>query len=303
MTLVAFNDLMAHAERGQYAVGYFECWNLESLLAVADAAEATRSPVLLGFSGLTLPHPARVRRDPLNVYASMGLEACRAVTIPAALVFNECPDFYRVLEAAALGYGLVMFSDESLSLEEQAVRVQQVAETAHQAGAAAEGEALSLPGLSGELLEIPEQIPLSEVQTAREFVEKTRVDAFAVNLGQLHLHGRQEVRLNLDLLQELRNALEVPLVLHGASSVNRQDLMAAIELGIRKINVGSALKQAYFESMRKACANVGDGYNPYEVIGSGQSSDVLMAGRVALQREVEELMRLFGSAGKGDSTL
>jgi fructose/tagatose bisphosphate aldolase len=218
-------------------------------------------------------------------------------------VFNECPDFYRVLEAAALGYSLVMFSDESLSLEEQAARVQQVAETAHQAGAAAEGEALSLPGLSGELLEIPEQIPLSEVQTAREFVEKTGVDAFAVNLGQLHLHGRQEVRLNLDLLQELRNALEVPLVLHGASSVNRQDLVAAIELGIRKINVGSALKQAYFESMRKACANVGDGYNPYEVIGSGQSSDVLMAGRVALQREVEELMRLFGSAGKGDSTL
>ena len=141
------------------------------------------------------------------------------------------------------------------------------------------------------------------MQTAREFVEKTGVDAFAVNLGQLHLHGRQEVRLNLDLLQELRNALEVPLVLHGASSVNRQDLVAAIELGIRKINVGSALKQAYFESLRTACSSVGEGYNPYEVIGSGQSSDVLMAGRVALQREVEELMRLFGSAGKGNSTL
>jgi fructose/tagatose bisphosphate aldolase len=300
MTIVAFNDLMAQAEHGKYAVGYFECWNLESLLAVADAAEATRSPVLLGFSGLTLPHPARTRRDPLNVYASMGLEVCRAISVPAGLVFNECPDFYRVLEAVALGYSLVMFSDESLSLEEQAARVQQVVETAHQAGTAVEGEALSLPGLSGELVEIPEQIPLSEVQTARDFISQTGVDAFAVNLGQLHLHGRQEVRLNLDLLQELRHALEVPLVLHGSSSVNCQDLVEAIQLGIRKINVGSALKQAYFESMQTACSSIGDGYNPYEVIGSGQSNDVLMAGRVALQRAVEELMRLFGSAGKGN---
>ena len=74
MTLVGFSDIMAHAEQGGYAVGYFECWNLESLLAVADAAEATRSPVLLGFSGLTLPHPARSRNDPLSAYAAMGLE-------------------------------------------------------------------------------------------------------------------------------------------------------------------------------------------------------------------------------------
>ena len=301
MTIVAFNDLMAHAEWGGYAVGYFECWSLESLLAVADAAEATRSPVLLGFSGLTLPHPARTRNDPLSAYASMGLEVCRAISVPTALVFNECPHFFRVLEAVAMGYNLVMFSDESLSLDEQTARVQQVAEAAHQAGAAVEGEALSLPGLSGELLEIPEYIPLTEVTAAREFVEQTGVDAFAVNLGQLHLHGRQEVRLDLDLLNELSNALEVPLVLHGASSVNRQDLVEAIRLGIRKINIGSALKQAYFESLRAACGSVSQGYNPYEVIGSGQSGDVLMAGRVALQNKVEEFMRLFDSAGKGDS--
>ncbi len=56
MPIVPFRDLMTHAEEGQYAVGYFECWNLESLLAVADAAEATRSPVILGVSGIYLPH-------------------------------------------------------------------------------------------------------------------------------------------------------------------------------------------------------------------------------------------------------
>jgi len=301
MTIASFNELMDHARREGYAIGYFECWNLESLLAVADAAEATFSPILLGFSGIYLPHPARARQDPLNVYAAMGLEVCRAISVPAALVFNECPDFYRVLEAIALGYGMVMFSDENLALNEQTTRVEQVVEAAHQAGVAVEGEVASLPGVGGGLQEAPEQVALSEVEIARDFVHKTGVDALAVNLGQLHLHGRQQVPLNLKRLRELKDAIEVPLVLHGASSVHRPDLTEAIRLGICKINVGSILKQTYFKNLRAACGGVNDEYNPYEVIGSGLSSDVLMAGRVALQNEVEALMRLFGSAGKADS--
>jgi hypothetical protein len=89
MPLAPFAELMADAERGGYAVGYFESWNLESLLAVCDAAEATRSPVLLGFSGIYLPHPARVAREPLNLYAALGLEAIRGLSVPACLVFND----------------------------------------------------------------------------------------------------------------------------------------------------------------------------------------------------------------------
>jgi ketose-bisphosphate aldolase len=300
MTLVAFNQLMAHAEQERYAVGYFECWDLESLMAVADAAEATGSPVLLGFSGIYLPHPQRVRNEPPSVYAALGLQVCREISVPAALVFNECPTLERVCEAIELGYSLVMFSDERLSQEDQIDCVRQAAEAAHIAGAAVEGEASALPGVGGDLDEVPEQVALTDVQTARDFIERTGVDAFAVNIGQMHLHGRREVQLNLERLGELHQAVEVPLVLHGASSVSRQDLGEAVQLGIRKINVGSTLKQAFFESLRAACRGVHEGYNPYEVIGSGLREDVLMAGRVALQREVEELMLIFGSAGKAD---
>ena len=85
MTLVPFNTLMNDAMAGGYAVGYFESWNLESLLAVADAAEAVRSPVILGFSGIYLPHPQRVVKDPLQVYAAMGFEVCRRIRVPACL--------------------------------------------------------------------------------------------------------------------------------------------------------------------------------------------------------------------------
>jgi fructose/tagatose bisphosphate aldolase len=148
---------------------------------------------------------------------------------------------------------------------------------------------------------MPGDARLTKVETACEFVEETGVDAFAVNIGQVHLHGKRAVHLDLDLLRELYDALDVPLVLHGATSVSESDLVDGIRFGIRKINVGSALKQAYFETLRAVCDTTGDTYNPYDVIGSGLREDVLMAGRIALQRKVEHYMRLFGSAGKAES--
>ena len=196
-----------------------------------------------------------------------------------------------------------MFSDESLPLEEQTARVRQVVISSHQMGAAVEGEALTLPGVAGDLLEKPAQISLTEVEAALNFVAETNVDAFAVNIGQMHLHGRQQVGLDLDRLQDLYAALQVPLVLHGASSVYPEHLSKAVACGIRKINVGSLLKQVYFENLQEAIYSTRREYNPYEVIGSGLECDVLMTGRVALQSKVEGLMHLFGSAGKADSLL
>ncbi len=300
MPLVAFGELMTEAARGHYAVGYFESWNLESLMAVADAAEAVHSPVLLGFSGIYLPHPERVVREPLSAYAAMGLESCRSLSVPSALVFNESPHLEPVLEAIDLGFGLVMFSDENLDLTSQTSRVAQVVKAAHRQRVAVEGEVAALPGIGGGLAEaVEEEMHLTDLDSARDFLDQTGVDALAVNVGQVHLHGRREVGLDLAHLEALNRALPVPLVLHGATSVRRQDLVEAIQLGVCKINVGSLLKQVYLQALRRACAAVEEpSSNPYEVVGSGLAADVLIPGRLAVQHAVEELMVLFGSAGK-----
>ncbi len=90
--------------------------------------------------------------------------------------------------------------------------------------------------------------------------------------------------------------MDVPLVLHGASSVEPDDLAAAVRRGVRKINVGSVLKQSYFQALCAACGQTKADANPYEIIGSGLPEDVLMAGRLAMQKTVEQWMALFGSA-------
>jgi fructose/tagatose bisphosphate aldolase len=67
---------------------------------------------------------------------------------------------------------------------------------------------------------------------------------------------------------------------------------------VRKVNVGSILKKAFFGALREACARVGPNYNPYDICGSGGASDVFMTARIAMRDVVEDMMRLFGSAGK-----
>ncbi len=298
MPLVSFGDLMAAAGEGGYAVGYFECWDMASLMAVADAAEATRSPALLGFSGIYLPHPERVVNEPLSVYAALGQAVCRALPVPAGLIYNESPDLDSLVKAIDLGFSLVMFSDESLEPPAQRQRVGQVVEIAHERGVAVEGEVRALAGVGGVLPAANDDARLTGPEEAAAFVAETGVDALAVNLGQMHLHGRRSLSLDLERLGQLREQVHVPLVLHGASSIQRNDLRTAINLGVRKINVSSLLKQAYFGALREACMAAGESINPYEVIGSGLKEDVLVAARLALQEVVMELMDLFGSAGK-----
>ncbi|HIJ72578.1 MAG TPA: hypothetical protein HPP83_00615 [Candidatus Hydrogenedentes bacterium] len=298
MPLTSFKQMLDAAERGGYAVGYFESWDLASTLAVADAAEAARSPVILGFSGMYLSHPERAARDRLSHYAAFGLDVCRSLSVPACLLFNECSNLAWVLEAIDLGFQVVMFTDEALSFDEQAATVRQVADAAHARAAAVEGEITPLTGAGGGHVGTAARHPATDVVQALEFLERTQVDALAVDIGQVHTHGRTEARLDLERLANLHASLRVPLVLHGATSVAPADLAEAPRRGIRKINVGSALKQVYFDALRQACARAPRDYNPYEVIGSGLATDVLTVARVTLQRKVEGLIELFGSAGK-----
>lgn len=300
MALVTLPEMLADAKRGRYAVGYFESWNLESLLAVADAAVAMRSPVILGFSGIYLPHADRVTSDPLEIYADMALRVARSIDVPACVLFNESPHRAWVERAIDCGFNAVMFSDEEMPTERQRPIIRELAVKAHNAAVAIEGEVAALHGVGGDVGDLPSSIELTSPQDALAFVEQTNVDALAVNVGQVHLHGRSIVRLSLDRISQIADTVDVPLVLHGATSVGHDDLREAISRGICKVNVGSVLKQHAIRAMTHAISLVGDGDNPYEVIGSGLSNDILIAGRLAVQNCVEQFMDVFGSSGRAN---
>src|SRR5436305_10109563 len=104
MPLEPIYELTRHACKIGYAIGYFESWNLESLQGVIDAAEETRSPIIIGFNGDFLRRPDRLARERLDWYGALGRAAADTASIPCAVLFNECPADDWVRQAATCGF-------------------------------------------------------------------------------------------------------------------------------------------------------------------------------------------------------
>ncbi|MHB1276034.1 MAG: class II fructose-bisphosphate aldolase [Candidatus Humimicrobiaceae bacterium] len=298
MSNVSIKELMEDAQKRSYAVGYFESWDLESALAVAKAAENKRSPVIIGFSGIYLPSSERVFKSDLKIYADMAIKITQLINVPSATLFNESPYLDSILECIDLGFDLVMYTDKNISYEKQKENIIKVVKKAHLNEVAVEAEIASLPGAGEFISQKPDNFKYTEAVTAKNFVEETQIDLLAVNIGQAHLHGRQKVRLNIDRLKEIKKEVKIPLVLHGMSSVNEEDVKESIKNGISKVNISSLLKQEYFESIKNDILKLNRDINPYLVIGSGFKQDINTRACIKVQEIVEKIMVLLGSAGK-----
>jgi len=171
-------------------------------------------------------------------------------------------DFVSIIaEAIALGYDSVMVDGSRLPLDENIAATRKVAEMAHEAGIPAEAELGAVLGHEAGPLPDYEELFASgrgftDVQEARTFVRETGVDWLSVAIGNIHgaISGaaksakKPEARLSIARLKELSAASGIPLVLHGGSGIARDSLRDGMQNGIAKINVGTALRQAYEES-------------------------------------------------------
>jgi ketose-bisphosphate aldolase len=297
MPLQAIVPMMRHAAEHGYAVGYFESWNLESLQGVVDAAEETRSPVVLGFNGDFLSRTRRAQ-ERLEWYAAVGLAAAQSSSVPCGLIFNECPRDDWVRQAISAGFNLVMLADSEAPLAEMAKRVAALAQMAHSRSVAIEGEVGELPMGVDPTGRTSHRGQLTDPDGAAVFVEKTGVDLLAVSVGNVHIQLSGERALDLDRLARIRNRVPVPLVLHGGTGITSESLRAAIKLGVTKVNFGTYLKQRYLQATRAALARtVAD---PHALLGTGGPDDVLVAGRLAVKAAVLERIDQLGCPGRAD---
>ena len=150
LPLIPTNELLGDALRRGYAVGYFESWSLESLQGVVEAAEATESPIMVGFNGEFLSHAGRHAPERLSWYAALGRAAAESAAVPCALVFNECAQDAWIRKAIELGFGQVMLDDPEAPQREYLRRIKELAAYAHSRGAAIEAEMghFAVPGLA-----------------------------------------------------------------------------------------------------------------------------------------------------------
>ncbi|MBS0661748.1 MAG: class II fructose-bisphosphate aldolase [Verrucomicrobia bacterium] len=294
MPLEPIATLMGRARAGRFAVGYFESWSVDSLQGVIDAAESTRSPVILGFNGEFLSRAGRVAAERLEWYGALGRAAAESAKVPCGLIFNECPNDAWVIRAAEVGFNLVMPADPAAPPDDYVRRVQAITRVAHARGVAVEAELGELPcgtgdgpGAGGSL---------TGADAAAGFVAATGVDLLAVSVGNVHIKLHGQAPLDLDRLGAISRRVDRPLVLHGGTGIDAASLRAAIGLGVAKVNYGTYLKQRYLAALRAALAV--NEPNPHELLGLGGARDVLVAGRLAVRDAVLERIDLLGCCGK-----
>ena len=173
-------------------------------------------------------------------------------------------DYLSIIrEAIELGYPSVMVDGSRLNLEGNIEVTRQVVEIAHKAGIPCEAELGAVLGHEAGPLPPYEVLfesglGFTDVGEAERFVRETACDWLSVAIGNIHgaVSGalkdkkKVEARLNLDCLERLRQATGIPLVLHGGSGVKREHLLAAIQKGIAKVNIGTEIRQAYESALR-----------------------------------------------------
>lgn len=296
--LVSMQSLMAHAKAHQYAVGYFESWNLESMLAVKDAAEALNAPVIIGVNGTFVGNPERRVPEEIAHYAKLGRAIAENAKVPMALLLNEAEDENILIRGLREGFNAIMYAEEGAPLDKTVAVNQYIVRAAHACGAAVEAEVGELPTADiakGTL----SQGELTDPDQAAWFVRETNVDALAVAVGNVHLLEGRTSSLNFALIEELAHRVSVPLVLHGGTGVSEPDFRRAIELGMCKVNVGTVMKRAWLDTIRAYLGSHDvDHMDPHDVIGKGGDLDVLMAARQAVMDTVVRFMRIIGCEGQ-----
>lgn len=283
---------MKSAREHNYAVGYFESWSLESVQGVIDAAEQTRSPVIIGFNGEWLAERADASFQELKLYGAMGRAAANDAKVPVGFIFNECPDDAWVEQAIGAGFNLVMPADPDAPLDEYTRRVKRLADLAHAKGVAVEAD-IENDELSADAYAV----------SAAVFVKATGVDLLAVSVGNEEIKLQGRAPLDLARLETVHKATGIPLVLHGGTGIEDDSIKAAIKLGVKKINYGTYMKQKYLRVVRAALATAGgqagtQNENPHALLGNGSATDLMVVGRKVVRDAVLERIELLGCCGK-----
>ena len=280
--LVTLREVLGDARKKHYAAGLFNTVNLEMAEGVLAAAEELRSPVIIGTAEVLLPYAG------LEELSYFLIPMAKKATIPVVVHFDHGLTRNMVTRAMELGFSSVMYDCSGMDYESNIAGVSDVVKEAGQFGASVEAELGHVGSNSPEEgLENGDDSVYTQPEQAREFVERTGVDALAVAVGTAHGAYHKPPCLKLERLKAISAAADIPLVLHGGSGLSEDDFHSCIINGIQKINIftdiNCAAARAIAESYKEGCG----------------ITDCMKQSVEAVKQETMKKMKIFGSACRG----
>lgn len=286
MALVNLKEMLKDASCRKYAVGMFDVSDLEMIRAVAEEAEALRSPVILGALGPDL------EGERLEYWFALAKLAAERSSVPVCIHLDHANTLEQVKRAADIGFSSVMLDASASPFEENISRSKEVVDAVQKLGITVEAE-LGHVGNgwvgSGEGSESGPDM-LTEPEKVAEFVERTGVDALAVSIGTAHGVYIKAPELDIERLDKITACSDIPLVLHGGSGTPEDQMSRAIAHGISKVNIYSEMLTAWNGAMLEELKAL-----PHMAAWPA----VLRKKPDAAMREViRQKIRFFGSEGK-----
>ncbi len=253
--LVNMKEMLQDAEKHNYAIGSLNTPNLETLRAVIAAAEELGCPVIINHAQ---GHEPVVAMEVIAPLMKMYAEQAR---VPVAMHIDHGLDLNFCMKAVRAGFTSIMCDKSEYPLEENIALTRQFVELVSPLGITVEAELGAMP--NNMPCEVPgqEQSDLSDlsvyftkVDEAKQFAEETGVDVLAVSVGTVH--GLYKAKSDLDIarIEAIRKELEgtgTYLGMHGCSGTEPDQVVAAVNAGIRKINYFTAMDTGVTPAIQK----------------------------------------------------
>lgn len=287
--LVNLNDVLYPAKKNHYAVGLFNAVNLELARGIISAAESTHSPVIMGTAEVLLPY------GPLEEVSYYLIPMAKKANVPVVVHLDHGLRKETCIKALELGFSSIMYDCSTDSYEDNVRKVKEMADIAHSYGATIEGELGHVGDNEGSAegsshMSDPSKF-FTDPKMARDYVEKTGVDALAIAVGNAHGAYKLPPKLDFDRIRTIARTVQVPLVLHGGSGLTDNDFRQAIQEGISKVNIFTDINVAAVEAEFKKFSTMDKGI-----------IDLIPAAVEAVKQETEKKMKLFSSDRKAGNT-
>lgn len=282
MKLVPMKELLTDAYEKGYAVPALNGSHLEFYKGFLEVAAELKSPLIIQAAYEEVEY----------VKSKAIVEMIKVIgedkDIKVAIHLDHGPSFDAATDCLRGGFTSVMFDGSRLPFEENIAVTKKVVEMAHAVGVTVEGEL----GTIGQTTEFGDKIDnahLTDPNLAKEFVEKTGIDCLAAAFGTAHGLYDGEPKLDFELLKQISELTNIPIVMHGGTGVPEYAVKKAISLGVSKINVSTALRKAFIDGMKMYMEE-----NPTNLM----TMDILGAGTESLKEEARKVIKTFGSENR-----
>ncbi|EBJ1005072.1 tagatose-bisphosphate aldolase subunit KbaY [Salmonella enterica] len=271
MSIISTKYLLQDAQEKGYAVPAFNIHNAETIQAILEVCREMKSPVILAGTPGTFKHIALE-----EIYALCSAYST-SFDIPLALHLDHHESLNDIRHKVNAGVRSAMIDGSHFPFEENVKLVKSVVDFCHSRDCSVEAELGRLGGVEDDMSVDAENAFLTDPQEAKRFVELTGVDSLAVAIGTAHGLYTKKPKIDFQRLAEIREVVDIPLVLHGASDVPDEYVRRTIELGVCKVNVATELKIAFAAAVKKWFIENPDGNDPryYMRVGMNAMKEVV----------------------------